>query len=43
MRYYLTNCFHIIIIAFIVFNFVGCGYKTLPIYVPKDKVVKDAK
>jgi predicted small lipoprotein YifL len=43
MRNYLINCFHITIIAFVVFSFIGCGYKTPPVYVPKDKVVKDAK
>jgi predicted small lipoprotein YifL len=43
MRNYLINCFHVTIIAFVVLSFVGCGYKTAPVYVPKDKVEKDAK
>ena len=36
MRDYLTNGFHIMIIAIVVFSFVGCGYKTAPVYTPKE-------
>ena len=35
MRNYLIYTFHTFIIAVVVFNFVGCGYKTPPVYVEK--------
>jgi len=38
MRNNIFYGFHLIIIAVIVFNFVGCGYKTPPVFVPKKEV-----
>jgi len=31
----------VFIIAVVVFNFVGCGYKTPPVYIDKKVVVHD--
>jgi len=36
----LRNIFHSVIIAFIVVMFIGCGYKTAPVYVEKKVEVK---
>jgi len=43
MRNYLISCFHILIIASLGFNFIGCGYKAPPVYKSQTNSTKTLK
>ncbi len=37
MRNNFFRCFHVIIIPILVVSFIGCGYKSPPVYTPVKK------